>query len=216
MGERYVTLRPSSVATIHTHLGKCGAFRFQSSPFRADDIATDRLMGVPNAQPPQPVDYLPRATHPVTHVPYHVAQHWEAGLRQRAEEKTAGLAAARKRQQRQNGSATGLGVGEVSRDVRDTAKRTPVVKTWVRELEEPVRRFVSGSRMQDEDGDEDMEDEVLFTGRREKEGGWRRARREEGDRVESGMVLEPAVGDETASVKFVNPLVVSYWGTDIL
>lgn len=190
-----------------------------SIPFRlcADNVTTDRLIGVPNAQPPQPIDYLPRATHPVTHVPYHVAQDWDAGLRKRKEEKTAGLAAARKRQQRQNGSATGLGIGEVSRDVRDSTKRTPVMKTWVRELEEPVRRFVTGSRMEDEDGDEDMEDELLFTGRREKEGGWKKARRELGDRVESGMVFEPVGGDEAASVKYVNPLLpVSSSRTDIL
>lgn len=136
-----------------------------------------------------------------------MAQYWETGIRQRTEEKTAGLAAARKRHQRQTGSATGLGAGEVSREVRDSAKRTPVVRTWVRELEEPVRRFVRGRRDSGEEMEEDEdEDEVLFTGRKEAEGGWKNARRETGDGVvEAGMVFEPLAGDEAAAVKYVAP-----------
>lgn len=84
--------------------------------------------------------------------------------------------------------------------MRDSAKRTPVVRTWVRELEEPVRRFVSGAREEDEDGDEEME-AVVFAGRKEKEGGWKRARREIRGRVEAGMVFEPLDGDDAAAVK---------------
>lgn len=165
----------------------------------------DRLIGVPNTEPPLPVDFLPRPTHPVNHVPYHVAQYWESGIRQRTEEKTAGLAAARKRHQRQIGSATGLGAGEVSREVRDSAKRTPVVRTWVRELEEPVRRFVCERRGGEDEMEED-EDEVVFAGRKEREGGWKRARRETGDGVvEAGMVFEPLPDDEAAAVKYVFP-----------
>lgn len=189
MGERYVLPPP--------------LYPLERQGTAVAETKTDRLVGVPNTEPPLPVDFLPRPTHPVTHVPYHVAQYWETGIRQRTEEKTAGLAAARKRHQRQTGSATGLGAGEVSREVRDSAKRTPVVRTWVRELEEPVRRFVCGRR----DGEEDVEEgeeEMLFTGRKEREGGWKSARRETGDgHVEAGMVFEPLADDEAAAVKYV-------------
>lgn len=73
----------------------------------------------------------------------------------------------------------------------------------MRELEEPVRRFVSGARVEDEDGDEEME-EVVFAGRREREGGWKRARREVRGEVEAGMVFEPVGGDDAAAVKYVS------------
>lgn len=97
--------------------------------------------------------------------------------------------------------------------MRDSAKRTPVVRTWVRELEGPVRRFVSGRRDSGDEMEEDEdEDEVLFTGRKEAEGGWKKARRETGDGVvEAGMVFEPLAGDEAAAVKYVAP-----WGVRLL
>ncbi|KAF3356762.1 hypothetical protein VdG1_06185 [Verticillium dahliae VDG1] len=37
----------------------------------------DRLIGVPNAQPPIPSDFEPRPTHPIHHVPYHLAAFWD-------------------------------------------------------------------------------------------------------------------------------------------
>ncbi|KAG6029392.1 hypothetical protein E4U41_000353, partial [Claviceps citrina] len=49
----------------------------------------DHLVGVPNVQPPLPSDWEVRPTHKVHHrVPYSLAQFWDRGLRQRAEEKT--------------------------------------------------------------------------------------------------------------------------------
>ncbi|OAA32205.1 hypothetical protein AAL_01537 [Moelleriella libera RCEF 2490] len=113
----------------------------------------DRLVGVPNVQPPLPTDWEVRPTHRVCRVPYQVAQFWDHGIRQQVEEKTARLQAARKKQQRKCGSATGLGVGEIPRDLRETAKRTPAVRDWVRVLEEPVRHFLLLPR-----GDEQQQD----------------------------------------------------------
>src|ERR1041385_2044231 len=69
----------------------------------------DRLVGVPNVQPPLPIDCLPRATHPVNHTPYIVAHYWDKSVRDCIEEKTSRLQAARKHQQLQSGSATGIG-----------------------------------------------------------------------------------------------------------
>lgn len=168
----------------------------------------DHLVGVPNAQPPLPIDYLPRATHPVSDVPYHIAQYWDRGVRQRIEEKTLALQSARKRQQRKNGSATGLCPGEVSRDLRESAKRLPVVKTWVRALEDPVRRYVIEQRGEKSDSSEDDdEEEILFSGRNsttlEKDSGWKRARKEMANgKVEVGMVYESQTEDDAAALKY--------------
>ncbi|CAG9936894.1 unnamed protein product [Clonostachys rosea f. rosea IK726] len=42
--------------------------------------AADRLMHVPNAQPPEPRDWEVRATHTVHHIPYQLAQFWDVGV----------------------------------------------------------------------------------------------------------------------------------------
>ncbi|OAA60803.1 hypothetical protein ISF_05842 [Cordyceps fumosorosea ARSEF 2679] len=137
----------------------------------------DRLIGVPNAQPPQPSDWQVQPTHPIHAVPYQVAQFWDRGVRERVADTTRRLQAARKTQQLMRGSATGLGVGEVPRDLRESAKRSPAVRGWVRALEEPVRQFVhahisSSGRaaaveaVQAEDDELDSdEEEIVFAGR---------------------------------------------------
>ncbi|KAG5936038.1 hypothetical protein E4U53_000296 [Claviceps sorghi] len=102
----------------------------------------DRLVGVPNVQPPLPSDWEVRPTHNVHRVPYSLAQFWDRGVRQRLEDRTSARQASRKEQQRGTGSASGLGPGEVPRHLRETAKRTPAVRDWVRALEEPVRQFL--------------------------------------------------------------------------
>lgn len=174
----------------------------------------DHLLGVPNAQPPQPVDWEVRPTHPTHRVPYQLAQFWDRGVRQLVEDKTARLAAQRKRQQLAVGSATGLGWGEVSRDLRETTKRSPVVKSWVRALEEPVRQFLH-SRAEVDDDDEgslDSEDEeIVFVGRRAAaaavaengpRGGWKVAHREtEKETVDQGMVFDSFGEGEGASFR---------------
>jgi hypothetical protein len=171
----------------------------------------DRLIGVPNAQPPLPSDWEVHPTHPVNHVPYQIAQFWDKGLRQRIEEKTHALQSARKVQQRKAGSATGLGVGEVPRGLRETAKRKPVIRGWVRMLEEPIRRFLVEQQKPESDdataasNDElDSEDEeIVFVGRGAgRQSHWKRARREVSDRsVDSGIVFDSLGNDNSAAFK---------------
>jgi hypothetical protein len=130
-------------------------------------------MHVPNAQPPLPTDWEVHPTHPVLPVvPYALAQYWDRGLRQHVERRH------RRGQHAGRGDDEG-GVGRVPRGLRDTAKRRPAVRGWVRALEEPVRRFLEEEALEaewekvgessaddnDEDGDEG-EDEVVFAGRR--------------------------------------------------
>ncbi|PTB53974.1 hypothetical protein M431DRAFT_482815 [Trichoderma harzianum CBS 226.95] len=142
----------------------------------------DRLMHVPNVQPPEPVDWEVHPTHPIHRVPYQLAQFWDHGVRQRIQDKTAKLQAARKKQQLKTGSATGLGVGEVPRDLREATKRSPVIRTWVKALEEPVRQYMVDERRRkkaedqaDNGNDEDVDsaaeemdsddEEIVFVGR---------------------------------------------------
>ncbi|KAL2164915.1 hypothetical protein VTH06DRAFT_211 [Thermothelomyces fergusii] len=104
----------------------------------------DHLLHVPNVVPPLPSDWQIRPTHPVLPpVPYQLAQYWDKGLRERAE--------AERQKRRQGRGRRGNAeqqqqqppeVGFVPRDLRNTAKRTPAVKLWLRALEEPVRAFV--------------------------------------------------------------------------
>lgn len=168
----------------------------------------DRLIGVPNVRPPLPSDWEVHPTYPVQVVPYDIAKFWDTGLRQRIEDKTSKLQAQRKKQQRKNGSATGLGFGEVPRDLRDQAKRTPAVKGWVRVLEEPVRNFLK-ERSEETDAEGDSEDEeIVFVGRKGMSAagkGWKKARREVGsEKVDTGMVFDSLGDDESASFKYVS------------
>ncbi|PNY28338.1 Uncharacterized protein TCAP_01737 [Tolypocladium capitatum] len=181
----------------------------------------DRLVGVPNAQPPLPADWEVRPTHPIHHVPYQLAQFWDRGARQRVEDRAAQLQAARKKQQRAAGSATGLGPGEVPRDLRETAKRSPAARGWVRALEEPVRRFLAAEqdrrrlRQEDDSAAEGMDsedEEIVFVGRsgamrelrqkREPDVRYKMARREvEHETVDSGVVFDSFGDGEGAAYK---------------
>ncbi|ODA77922.1 hypothetical protein RJ55_06525 [Drechmeria coniospora] len=183
----------------------------------------DRLVGVPNVQPPLPSDWEVHPTHPVHCVPYQVAQFWDRGIRERVQEKTVSLQAARKKQQRTTGSATGLGAGEVPRDLRESAKRSPVIRGWVRALEEPVRQFIVGERKRrvdmetarrnDDSAAEEMDsddEEIVFVGRsgamrelkEKKEAMYKMARREvEQEIVDSGMVFDSFGDGENAAFK---------------
>lgn len=155
-------------------------------------------------------------------MPYQVAQYWERGVRQQLQDKTSRLQATRKKQQLQSGSATGLGLGEVPRDLREYAKRSPLVRNWVRTLEEPVRDFLrgEGSRAEEKErqevaaAEEEMdsdEEEIVFSGRQgalrelqEKKDRWRLAHREVAqETVDSGMVFDSFGDDESAAYKYV-------------
>ncbi|RYP51909.1 hypothetical protein DL768_002877 [Monosporascus sp. mg162] len=159
----------------------------------------DRLLHVPNAQPPEPMDYEPRPTHPVVHVPYQVAAAWD--LRVRAEVEAKKAAAARRKQMQTRTMGDAHVVGRVPRELFQRAKKTPAVKTWVRSLEEPVRRYLVELEVADDVSSEDSEDEeIVFVGRngamRE---GWKKARRE--GKNEEGLVLDD-LGDDDESGAF--------------
>lgn len=196
-------------------------------------LGEDRLMDVPNVQPPLPTDWEVHPTHPVHHIPYQLAQFWDRGVRERVENKAARLQAARKKQQLQSGSATGLAAGEVPRDLREASKRTPLVKTWVRALEEPVRSYLcdqlrrekeerAAAEAEAEAAREDVDsaaeqmdsddEEIVFVGRNgamrdlqeKRTGRWKRARREVSqETVDSGMVFDSFGNDESAAYKSV-------------
>ncbi|KAK3502540.1 R3H-associated N-terminal domain-containing protein [Neurospora crassa] len=121
----------------------------------------DRLVGVPNVQPPLPSDWQVGPTYPIhDNMPYHLAQYWDKGLRERVEERKAAFAVHRKKtvtatSHQLGGATTAVSlvvsssvaktradVGKVPKDLRATAKKTPAVKAWLRVLEEPVREFL--------------------------------------------------------------------------
>lgn len=129
---------------------------------------TDRLLHVPNAQPPLPSDWEVRPTYPVHTVPYYLAPLWEQGVRRRAEE----IAAARKLQKTKKAGIEGQ-KGRVPQELRQKLKKSKGAKSLLQDLEEEVRKFVKEwERKQcklDEGGSDaelDSEDEeIVFVGR---------------------------------------------------
>lgn len=173
------------------------------------------MTDVPQVEPPLPSDWEPRPVYPIHHIPYHVAQFWDRGLRQQVEEKE-GAAASRKK----NKNASGEGRGRVPRDLREKVKRTPGVKVWMRALEEPVRQFLvdRGAAREpepelelDRSESDFSDDEVVFVGRKgvPREGsaardGWKQAHREVHDRaVDRGMIFDSLEGEESGAFKYV-------------
>ncbi|KID92033.1 uv-damaged DNA-binding protein [Metarhizium guizhouense ARSEF 977] len=197
----------------------------------------DRLVGVPNVQPPAAADWEVRPTHPVQRVPYQLAHFWDRGVRQRVEEKTTKLQAVRKKQQLKTGSATGLGVGEVPRDLREIAKRTPAIRSWVHTIEDPVRRFLfeeqdrrlesarrqRGSDEISNESELDSDDEeIVFVGRdsamrelrEKKEARHRRAQRTvPQEKVDSGLVFDSfGEGESAAFKRWLAHAISDYYG----
>ncbi|KAI1428253.1 R3H-associated N-terminal domain-containing protein [Xylaria sp. FL1777] len=138
----------------------------------------DRLLHVPNAIPPEPQDYMPRPTHPVHHVPYQIAAAWE--LRVRAEVETRNAALARRKQAHTRTLGDEGVAGRVPRELCQRAKKTPAVRTWVRSLEEPVRKYLverdvareGDADLKTDDSDSDSssgldseDEEIVFVGR---------------------------------------------------
>lgn len=167
-----------------------------------------RLTDVPNVEPPEPRDWEPRPVYPVHHVPYHVAGFWERGLSQAAEAKKN---AAARNSNKKNNTA-----GRVPRELRDTVKRTPGVKGWLRALEEPVREFLAeshraaGETPVAEDESDESDDEVVFVGRKKAapassaSSPWKSAHREvrDGPAVDRGMVFHSSPEDDDGSSAF--------------
>ncbi|KAL2153628.1 hypothetical protein VTH82DRAFT_4783 [Thermothelomyces myriococcoides] len=201
----------------------------------------DHLLHVPNVAPPLPSDWQIRPTHPVLPpVPYQLAQYWDKGLRERAEaekQKRKKRKNAEQQQQQQQPE-----VGFVPRDLRNTAKRTPAVKSWLRALEEPVRAFVverglavppgatattpaatsagkSKSELEDEprsDTDSD-EEKIVFMGRgarRASDGKpWAQAQQGEEER---GMMLEMEDDEKGGGAfkRWLTHSISDYYGLD--
>jgi uncharacterized protein with R3H domain len=192
----------------------------------------DRLVHVPNVQPPLPSDYAPHPTHPINHIPYHLAAFWDRepttsgpSLRQRQADNLAAQQARRKKLQVAAGAATGFGPGLVPRDLREHARRSPAVRNWVRHLEEPVRDFAreraeDGARRRaaaadadtDVEGLDSEDEEIVFVGRRNQTAtsgpGWKKATVETAGRLEKGVVFDDLGDDEGAAFKCV-PLFAS-------
>jgi len=171
-------------------------------------MSTDHLLHVPNVQPPLPIDWQVRPTHPVHDtVPYQLAKLWDqrpdgAGLlRERAEERRAAFAAASHRKMHIHAHSGAVVadradlVGTVPAGLRAKCKRTPAVKGWLRGLEEPVRDFMVARGLfrettqshdgEDADGSSDgmdsEDEEIVFVGRngRTRDGGGLRKAAEE-------------------------------------
>ncbi|KAK8042483.1 hypothetical protein PG994_012966 [Apiospora phragmitis] len=169
----------------------------------------DRLMHVPNVQPPQPFDWEPRPTHPVHHVPYQIAAAWDLRLRVDVEAKKA--AAALRKQQHTKTLGDDAVAGRVPRELFLRAKKTPAVKTWVRSLEEPVRKFLvdqhracEEAEVEDSNDGSTEDEEIVFVGRNgTMRDGWKKARREDKKQgaTEEGMVFD-ALGDDDESSAF--------------
>ncbi|KKA27652.1 hypothetical protein TD95_001234, partial [Thielaviopsis punctulata] len=165
----------------------------------------NNLVNVPNLTPPSPEDFLPRPTHRVTVVPYQVAAHWDedSSFSTVAAAKRADAEYTRKTAQLRMGLATGLAKGEVPRDLRETAKRSPAVRGWVRALEEPLRKWVAEQK-----GLGVIEDTDVESGLETEDEGWvkvdkRELRDEEGPMNGDvpAMVFDSIGDDETAAFK---------------
>ena len=95
---------------------------------------------MPNAQPPLPSDWIVQPTHPVVHVPYHLAKCWDDIVASKlAQESEATRRANKKADQN---------IGRVPREMREASKRNPITKVWTRDIEEPVRWFLTNRHAQ--------------------------------------------------------------------
>jgi hypothetical protein len=125
---------------------------------------TDRLLHVPNAQPPLPSDWEVHPTYPVHSVPYYLAPLWESGVRHRAEEIAAAKLSAREKRAGIEGQK-----GRMPQDLRQKLKKAKGAKSLLQDLEEEVRGFVrewEKSQGVLEEQELDSEDEeIVFVGR---------------------------------------------------
>lgn len=160
---------------------------------------------MPNVEPPLASDWEPRPVYPIQHIPYHVAQYWDRGLRQQVEEKKTTTAA-----RKQNAAANTT--GKVPRDLRETVKKTPGVKGWVRALEEPVRQFLverggaTEASKEPQDESDFSDEEIVFVGRKRvtQEPGWKKAHREVREQqIDRGMIFDSLEDDESGAFRYV-------------
>lgn len=138
--------------------------------------------------------------YPIHHIPYHIAQYWDHGLREQVEAKTN---VARKRK------SSGEGKGRVPRDLRETIKKTPGVKGWLHNLEVPVRQFLidQGEAQEPKDESDFSDEEIVFVGRKAAlRDGRKKAHREvHGQAIDRGMIYDSLEDDESGAFKYVTP-----------
>lgn len=133
----------------------------------------DRLLHVPNVQPPLPSDWEVHPTHPVHAVPYYLASLWDTGMRHRAEELSAARKASGAAKKAGAGCVDGNEKGRVPAELRIKMKKSKGAKSLLQDLEEEVRRFLrewEGEKerlgMSGEGIELDSEDEeIVFVGR---------------------------------------------------
>ncbi|KAI1470134.1 R3H-associated N-terminal domain-containing protein [Daldinia caldariorum] len=178
----------------------------------------DRLMHVPNVQPPQPFDWEPRPLHPVNHVPYQIAVVWDRQVRAEVEAKKA-IATHRKQMQTRTLGDTHV-PGRVPRELFQRSKKIPAVKTWVRLLEEPVRRYLVEKELAKEPVASESEDtddeEIVFVGRDgSTRDGWKKAKREtKGKAEDEGMIFDSLGNDDADSAfrRWITHSISDYYG----
>lgn len=111
---------------------------------------------------------------------------------------------------------SGEGKGRVPRDLRETIKKTPGVKGWVRTLEGPVRQFLidQGDAQEPKDESDFSDEEIVFVGRKgASRDGWKKAHREVHDHaVDRGMIYDSLEDDESSAFKYVLPTLVTMLG----
>ncbi|KAF1824409.1 uncharacterized protein K489DRAFT_316914 [Dissoconium aciculare CBS 342.82] len=136
----------------------------------------DHLVGNPWAnEPPLPIDWAVRPTHPVHRVPYAIAPLWDAGYATAAAERARQAQKARARNA--DGSAANLTreAARVAQELRAKLKKARGAKGLLQDLEEAVRSFVreweDKQRQLEDEGaiaessDDDDEEEIVFVGR---------------------------------------------------
>ncbi|KAI9662880.1 MAG: hypothetical protein M1821_007927 [Bathelium mastoideum] len=101
----------------------------------------DRLLNVPNAQPPLPTDWEVRPTHPVRSVPYFLAPLWDQRAAKRPSASNSRSAGARNQGR---GAAEGFSkeAARVQKELRAKMKKAKGAKNLLMDLEETVRAFI--------------------------------------------------------------------------
>ncbi|PMD35825.1 hypothetical protein L207DRAFT_515580 [Hyaloscypha variabilis F] len=174
----------------------------------------DRLLHVPNAQPPLPSDWEVRPTHPVHTVPYYLAPLWDAGIRHRAEE----IAEEKKRSVSKRAGVEEQ-KGRVPQELRQKMKKSKGAKSLLQELEEEVRAFVKEfeRRERERDGKEEIEmdsedEEIVFVGRNGVMSDEQRKTVEE-ELEREKMIFDALEGDKGASFgRWLVHSIAAYYG----
>jgi R3H-associated N-terminal domain len=174
----------------------------------------DRLLHVPNAQPPLPSDWEVHPTYPVHTVPYYLAPLWDAGVRHRAEE-----IAEEKKRATSKRSGVQEQKGRVPQELRQKLKKSKGAKSLLQELEEEVRAFVKEfeRKEREREGKEvvemDSEDEeIVFVGRNGVMSDEQRQTVEE-ELEREKMIFDALEGDKGASFgRWLVHSIAAYYG----